>query len=271
MKILLCLAGSESLIGPARLGAEVAGLLDGPIETVTVVDQEHGIGETAVSWQTQLARIFHLSDTAVALKHEQRVIDIVAECRAGAYDLIVVAPGNLHGLAGAFTRGVTRRVTEQAPVSVLVAKDAPKEIKDLLICTGGQDYSEPVVAMGLRLAAAAGAAARVLFVADPIPQMYTGLDDMEETLDELLTSETLVARHLRQIKAQFAAANVPLELVLRRGLVVDEILQESEDRPPDLIVIGASHQHGFWQELLLGKVTRYVVDRAAVSVMVVRP
>jgi nucleotide-binding universal stress UspA family protein len=100
--------------------------------------------------------------------------------------------------------------------------------------------------------------------------MYTGLDAIEETLPDLLQSDTPTARHLRQGAEILAQHQVPAELRLRYGVVADEILREANEGDYDLIVIGASGTAGRLKGWLVGDVAREVVDHAPRSVLIVR-
>jgi nucleotide-binding universal stress UspA family protein len=165
--------------------------------------------------------------------------------------------------------GVARSVTKKVPIPTLVVKQVPTELRRILICTSGQEREPTALQTGLQLASLAGAAVRLLYVADPMPHMYSGLETMEETFEELLDSGTLIAEHLRQAAAMLKNASVDGQLIKRHGLVVDEILKEIEEMAYDLVIIGATEHEAFWQALVLGRISPYVVENASCSVLVV--
>jgi nucleotide-binding universal stress UspA family protein len=94
---------------------------------------------------------------------------------------------------------------------------------------------------------------------------------MEETLAELLKTDTDMGRELRWAAQVVKAECKASELKLRRGLVADEILQESQSGDFDLIVLGSSRSAGGLTRALMGDVTRDIVCRAERPVLVVRP
>jgi nucleotide-binding universal stress UspA family protein len=101
--------------------------------------------------------------------------------------------------------------------------------------------------------------------------MYTGLEQMEETLAELLQSDTEKSRQLKWA-AQVVKAECDIsELKLRRGIVADEVLREGMFGDYDLIVLGSSRSSGGIVRVLLGDLTREIVTRASRPVLVVRP
>jgi nucleotide-binding universal stress UspA family protein len=100
--------------------------------------------------------------------------------------------------------------------------------------------------------------------------MYTGLEAMEETLAELLQSDTPVAEHLRASARYFSELDIDAEMKLRRGVVPDEILREARLGDYDLIVIGPGEGDAPLRRLLVADVTPKVVERAPCPVLIVR-
>jgi nucleotide-binding universal stress UspA family protein len=100
--------------------------------------------------------------------------------------------------------------------------------------------------------------------------MYTGLDEMDETLAELLQTDTPLAQHLRHGAQILAQHQVEAELELRRGTPTSEILQEIVEGNYDLVIIGASGAAGRLQEWLLGNVSREIVETCKCPILVVR-
>ena len=142
-------------------------------------------------------------------------------------------------------------------------------IARILICSGGMKVSRPVIETGANLAVAFGAEVSLLHVAGFIPSMYTGLETIEETLDELLHTHTPVAQHLRQSAEYLAQRGVTAELKLRHGPASYEILRELDMVEYDLVVLGASGASSGWREWLMGNVTQEVMMLAGLPVLVV--
>ncbi|HFD38276.1 MAG TPA: universal stress protein, partial [Anaerolineae bacterium] len=124
---------------------------------------------------------------------------------------------------------------------------------------------------GASLACGADATATVLHVLGNLPAMYTGLEKMEETLDELLQADTELAREMRWAAQVVKAECRVSEVKLRRGVAADEILKEGREGDYDVIVLGSSRQAGGLVRALLGDLTREVAQRADRPVLIVRP
>jgi nucleotide-binding universal stress UspA family protein len=102
--------------------------------------------------------------------------------------------------------------------------------------------------------------------------MYTGLEQMEETLAELLQSDTDIARELKWAAEEVKKnGSVSSDLELRRGYAADEILREGQVGDYDVIVLGSSRYAGGIVRVLMGDLTREVVGRAQRPVLVVPP
>ena len=195
---------------------------------------------------------------------------ILAEARDGGYDLVVVGARQPNGLTQHLLGSVTQQIIRRVPTSVLVARQAGPSLGRVLICTSGADVAEPVIETGAWLAGAAHARTTLLHVSSPVPSMYTGLEEIEETLPELLQTDTPLARHLRRSAKILSRRQVTATLKQRHGVAADEILREALEGNYDLIVIGASGTAGRLREWLLGNVTRQVVEHAPCSVLVVK-
>jgi nucleotide-binding universal stress UspA family protein len=99
--------------------------------------------------------------------------------------------------------------------------------------------------------------------------MYTGLKTIEETLHELLTTDTPVARHLRRGAEILSEHNLQAELKLRHGSAVYEIVREIDRENYDLVVVGASGANTMIKEWIFGNLTQDIVDAVGIPIMVV--
>ena len=203
--------------------------------------------------------------------------EILAEIEKRNYDMMIVGARGSHGsstLRRTLLGSVAAQVVRQAPISALVAREIELEeaasLERILVCSGGADVAERVVEAGAGLAAAIDAHATLLHVATPVPSMYTGLQHIEETLPELLRTDTPIARNLRHGAQILDQRGVSAELKLRYGVAADEIIRESYEGNYDLIVVGASKRKAHLKHWILGDVTQQVVDQSNRSVLVVR-
>jgi len=193
---------------------------------------------------------------------------IIQEIEGAHYDMVVVRARQAIRYRQRLRGKVGRTIANEAPIPVLVVKQKRSTLKRILICTGGTHYALKVVEMGAELAHAAQAEVTLLHIINAVPTMYTGLDAIEETLPELLQTQTLIAEHLRDAAKRLDSHNIKAQLEIRRGEVATELLQEAEDGNYDLIIIGATRSA--LQSWFLGSVTREIVNHATCPVLVVR-
>jgi nucleotide-binding universal stress UspA family protein len=253
----------------AEFGVLIAHLYGASVTLLTVVTDDSAVPGA----KEMLAHLAQQMPTDVAEQIVRQggtaVSEIVSECQQGDYDMVILGTRMIHGFSLFKHSGVARLVTKKVPVPVLVVKQVPTELQRILICTSGQEREPTAIQTGLQLASLAQAAVRLLYVADPMPHMYAGLETMEETVDELLNSGTPIAKQLKQAVKMLDVAAMDAQLIMRHGLVVDEILKEIEEKSYDLAIIGATDHEAFWQAFVLGRVSPYVVENASCSVLVV--
>jgi nucleotide-binding universal stress UspA family protein len=271
MNILVCVAGLPYGEPTIRFAGTVAGLTESSLTLLHVAPRDC---DRANSVQVLDAAVGLLPDLAVETSFRQGnpARMILAEIGDNGYDMVIIGANQTPGLRQRLLGSVARQVTSRSPVSVLVVKSTKSDLSRLLICTGGAKVSELAIETGAMLAKAAGARATLLHVIGSVPSMYTGLEEIEETLSELLQTDTLFARHLRHGAETLSARGVKAELRLRMGGVTGEILREIDDGEYGLLVVGASRWwgRGLPTGWLLGDITREVVDNAPCSVLVVR-
>jgi len=269
MRILLCVAGMPYAKATVGFGGVMARITASPVTLLHVVGQkeEQVAGDRILALAGEMLPALTVE---TRLRRGDPIGRILAETREGGYDLVVIGTPQAVGLAQHLQSSVTQQIVRRAPTSVLVVGRARPGLERILICSGGLDVAEPVIETGARLAGMAHARATLLHVASPIPSMYTGLNEIEETLLELLQTATPIARHLCHGAEILARHQVAADLKLRYGVVADEILREAHTGGYDLIVLGVARTAVRLKRWLLGDVTQRIVDHALLPVLVVK-
>jgi len=153
---------------------------------------------------------------------------------------------------------------------VLVAIGERKQLKRFVVCTGGKEFTERAVQFTGRLAAAVGASVTLLHVMAEPPAMYADLVRMEENVHQLLQSKSELGTNLRRQKRELERLGVSAEVHLRHGIVIDEVFEEVREGDYDLIVTGTSQARGLLRHYIMGDLTRSILNRANVPVLVAR-
>jgi nucleotide-binding universal stress UspA family protein len=272
VKALICSIGSKRRAATLRFGVEIAGALLAETTLLGIVKRQ-GEVERLQRLLDQAALDLAGREVPVEVRVEVGSAEnlLLSEVEGTTYDL--VALGSLAGKRspGALFEPLGMRLLERAQGSVLLIKGERPRLSRILICSSGTEHGRMAVWAGTALACAAEASATLLHVVDLMPAMYTGLQRMEETLAELLDSGTDMARELRWAAQVIKAECDISEVMLRRGIVADEIVKESEVGDYDLIVLGSSRSAGGLVRALMGDVTHKVVNLVERPVLVVRP
>ncbi len=143
------------------------------------------------------------------------------------------------------------------------------EIKTILFPTDFTEASTKVLPYATYLAEKLGAKLIVLFVVEELAKYanfyvpHSALDNLEAELMESAKKkmESFVEEHLE---------GFPVETMVRRGDIPEEIVKAAEEKNVDLIVMGTHGRKGL-EKVLLGSVAERVVKSASCPVMTVNP
>ena len=139
----------------------------------------------------------------------------------------------------------------------------------ILIPTDGSDASTAAVERGVAVAERFEARVHFQHVVDVGVEMAASgvgdiADDLTETLDEMATQA------LDAAAARAEETGVSHERAVLEGFTRDAIVEYSDDRDVDLVVLGASGRSGL-TEHLLGSTAERVAHAVDVSVSIARP
>jgi nucleotide-binding universal stress UspA family protein len=165
---------------------------------------------------------------------------------------------------------MSRRLAHRIGDSVLVIQNPSSTIERILVCTGGHAASNLVIDRGLELGAALAAEVTILHVVTVTPTMYTGLQGLDEGLEEILSRDTPLANHLRAAASKAEAMGVQAHLELRHGVVVEEILRAIEVGHYDLVVIGSPEPRRIFERLALGHIGPQLLTSAKIPLLIAR-
>ena len=271
MKILICSDGTPS----AQTAIDLAGLLAGPLTAQTTLlgiaeksEDEQPLRE-ALHAQEQSLRQRGVSPN-ILVQFGEPVLQIVQQTSKSKYDLVVIGARWI-GAVGHYWRSKrTYEVIKAIEPPVLVAIGERKQLKRFVVCTGGKEFIEQAVKFTGQLAAAVGASVTLLHVMAEPPAMYADLVRMEENVDQLLQSKSELGTNLRRQKRELDRLGVPAEVHLRHGIVIDQVFEAARDGNCDVIVTGTSQARGLFRHYIMGDLTRDILNRSNVPVLVAR-
>ncbi len=269
MKMLICVSKLPYAEATVLFGGLIAGIEGANVTLTTVVhnETERPLAEEMLAKAQSLLTIPE-ANTKVCLGSPAAAI--LDEADNGEYDVIVIGAHILGGFFDRFTGSTMKTVAEKASTNVLVVKEKRLKLDQILVCTAAREADRPLIEKSANLAKNIGATVVAMYVAAPIPGMYTGLETMEETLTEMLQTDTIQAQELKWSAQYFVDQGVSAKLKLRRGIVTDEIHHEIHKNEYDLVIVGAQTEQNFWNELLVGNITGDIVELSSNSVLVMR-
>ena len=269
--ILMCTDGSKFAEDAIHYGTFIARATQAEVTILGVIEKPlEAVQVQASLAQAQQALSVHGLSTTTKARQGHPDEEILRETEETPYDLVIVGQYGRRGISRFWLGPVAERIIEHVRAPVLVVKGKRDHIASLLICTGGTHFGDITVQHGVELARALDATVTILHVTSAVPVMYSGLDEMDETLPELLQTDTREARHLRHGEITLESLGVKGKLELRHGVVADEILRAASESNVDLIVIGSSHSGGSISRYLIGDITRQIVHTCKRPVLVVR-
>jgi nucleotide-binding universal stress UspA family protein len=271
MKILICTDGSDQAENAIRFGGLIASAVGA--ETTLLGITEHD-GEKDAIFDSLKRGQKLLKDLKVDVetvsKSGDPIEEIVKRAEKTDYDLVVIGAVRKGARGPVLMSAKAYRIIKAVEPPVLVVMGRHKQLKKILVCSGGyKDLKESVETTG-KLAKAVDASVTLLHVLVEPPLLYADLIRLEEDVDLLLKSGASLGKKLRREKEAFEKLEVPVDVRLRHGSVIRQIIREIRKGDYDLVVAGSSRYSGKLRSYVMGNITRQIVNRAECPVMVVR-
>lgn len=206
----------------------------------------------------------------------QGILTEVERCQA---DLVVMTTHGRSGLGRWIFGSVAEAVMSHCPVPVwLVRANAPHaldiltlERPRLIVPLDGSAFSEAVLEPARDLAHTLDATLVLLRVVVPPPvPTDMSMPTMAPATDLSLQEETEAFSYLSEIAARYMEDGLRVQTIVRIGLPVEAILEESQV-PGTGLVLMATHSRTGMARALLGSVAMEVLRRGALPMMLVRP
>jgi nucleotide-binding universal stress UspA family protein len=271
MRILICSDGTDPGDKPVLL----AGLVAAPTKAETTL---LGIAElpadeqplrAALDSEAEKLRRYGVSPEIV-LRAGEPIREILEQTKTTTYDITIIGARRKTSTGPYWRSGKTYEVIKAIPTPVLLATGVCETLKSFIVCTGGKKYIDAAVELTGKLAAAVGASVTLLHVMAEPPAIYADLMQLEEDVERLLESGSELGRNLLAQKQSLEKLGIVVEVRVRHGFVVDQIFADVSERGHDLIVTGSSPTRGPLGHYIMGDLTRGIVNRANVPVLVAR-
>jgi len=271
MRILICSDGMD----PADKPVILAGLIAAPCQAETTLlgiaekpEDEQPLRE-AIEDEAAKLRKFGVTPEVV-LGNGEPIREILEQTKKKPYDMTIIGARRKSSSGPYWRSGKTYEVIKAIPTPVLLATGVCESLKSFIVCTGGKKYIDAAVELTGKLAAAVGASVTLLHVMAEPPAIYADLVQLEEDVERLLQSGSELGRNLVAQKQSLEKLGIMVEVRIRHGFVVDQIFADASERGHDLIVTGSSPTRGPLGHYIMGDLTREIVNRANIPVLVAR-
>jgi nucleotide-binding universal stress UspA family protein len=271
MKFLVCTDGSERTQKVLSLAAAIAVATRADTTLFGITEVESGEGKMREILQRAQGSFQEQgTKTDVVVKRGDPVEEIVERTRQTRFDLVVIGSERKRGEGGPFLSAKAYSLTSAISSPVLVVPETRFQLKRFLICTGGGTYIDNAVQFTGLLAGSLAATVTLLNVVAEPPAMHAKLLRLEEDVNALLNSNSILGRNLKTAKETLEGFGLTTDVRIRHGIVIHEVLKEIGDGDYDVVVCGSWPLRDPWRHYVIGNVTREIVGRADRPVLVVR-
>ena len=267
MNILIYL-GSESYNHPPVIMGKIIGQATKADVHVLVVIPKDGHWENGRAVADQAALDLEGLSPQVDIK-QGLPSEIIAEAfEQEEYQLVITNADRVSRFRK--SADVNPLLIKQSTISLLLTENAKPKLERILLCSGCKEDDYTLTTQTVKLAIDLNASVTLLHVIPgSVPTMYTGLDQIEEKVDEMLQTETPFAKHLRQDVEILKESGLSSAVKIRRGIPIEEIIRETQENNYDLIVIGSSKVKEGLKEMIMGNMTVKIIDRIALPVLII--
>ena len=265
MNILICSDGTPASDNAARLGGIVASATQAQVMLLGIAENpsdEQPLRQ-ALDQEAHILRRAN-AKPRVVLQSGEPIAQILSETSSSKYDIIVIGSRRRNA------PGRTYEIIKAVEPSVLVAIVTQERQSRILLCSGGKHFIDDAVRLTGTLAAALHAQVTLFHVMAEPPAIYAHLRQLEEDVTALLASGSELGRNLVAEKKALEKLGVVVNVRVRHGFIIDQLLDEMREGNYDLIVTGSSRARGPLQHYIMGDVTQRILDSAQCSVLVVR-
>jgi len=160
---------------------------------------------------------------------------IVEEANAHPYEITIFPPAGRNSLQRLIHGSRIRTVVRKIPSSVLVARRPAPRIRRILAAISASAFGQTTVGAGLEIARALGAELTAIHVLSNIPIPAGGPPSQG---DSKAGGDSRMAQLLEKAREEFRMHGLEPRILLRDGMVVEEVVHEVDAGAYDLLIVG---------------------------------
>ena len=271
IRLLLCTNGCETTRPSLIYGAWLAGLLKAPVTLLGIV--EEAVQQTSVRALTQQVEEKLKKDNIQYQLFTEKGFapDVIARYAAQDQHFLVIAGPLGRPIWRRLMMGRSfRRLMARIQRPILYVPQEHLQLKKVLVCMGGLGYADTVIQLSVRFAELTGAEVTLLHVVEPITLDYPTSHEIFEHVENIQETNTPQGRNLRAAMQLIHAAGLTARLKIRRGSIVNEILDEVSAGQYDLVGMGSAYSVHSLRHLYMPNVTAEVGESVPSPILTVR-
>jgi nucleotide-binding universal stress UspA family protein len=267
MKILILLDSEKYTHPPVLMGKIITGATSAEVNVLIVIPTG-GHPENAEAVAEQVKEDLAGLSPRILIKEGRAREVIKGELDQEEYQLIIANADRINRVRKSVD--LDPILIKQSTISLLITQNIKPKIDKILLCSGCKEDDFSLITQGAKLASDLGAFVTLLHVfPGAVPSMYTGLGQIDETVEEILQTDTPFAQHLRRGVEILQDLGLNSEVKIRRGIPIEEIVRETQFNNYDLVVIGSSKVNQGLIEMLMGNLSIKIIDQVELPVLVI--
>lgn len=268
--LLVCTNGDEHTRPALNYGVWLAGLLKTPVTFLGILERDGSVDRIEALIKEAASEL----DTTIApyevrLEKGRGSVVIARLANSGSY-IAVIGPLGRPALRRLVQGRSFRRILSGVSGPIFYIPKACCQLKKVLVCLGGLEYSTSMEQFCLNLARRSNASVTFLHVVEPVTLQYPTAQEIKAHWDSLIETPTPQGQHLRWALATAHAMGISAAIKIRHGNIVHEITDEARSGQYDLIGMGSAYSAHSLRHFYMPNVTAEVAEQLVCPVLTMR-
>lgn len=270
LSLLICMNGIETTAPAVDYGLWLADLIK--LQVVLLGITEHTKDKQDVDRQINAAaRQAEELDIPFSVRLDDGPVrDVIARHAITGCFLSVVGPLGRPVLRRVVRGRSFRRLLKNVSTPILYVRESHHKLDHMLICLGGLDHIIGVVRLCISLAQRCNARITLLHVVEPISLQYPISKEIEEHWSNIIQTDTPQGKSILLAKEAVEAAHMHVQVKVRYGTIVHEIIEEVRRGNYDILGMGSQYSAHSLRRLYLPNITAEVVEAVQIPILTAR-
>jgi len=265
--ILLITNGTKDSLPALEYGMWLSGILKIPVKLVGISENRRMVKTVKEAIKNAQFRMDKLDIHYEVQLEQGEACQVICRLANPEENLVIVGPlGRPRWVR--WLRGRTfRRIMKNINTPLIYVPAAKNQIEHILVCMGGLGYAHCVENWAIYLAQHSAARITILHIVERAYYEYPTSIQIQTHWEEILSTDTPQAYNLRIAIQNARDAGIPVEIKVRHGDIVHEIIAEIRESQYDLISLGSQGSSRSLRRLFTPNVTAVVAESISIPVL----